>query len=300
MRIQYLLLLVLLIISSATYSQKPPEQSINEAIRIQNFQEALEIAKQWSAGNPDMALPYFYIAYITQYQVMHGRPLDPHILDDLHHKVIINLEKALIHDPGMGNARYLLGVEFFNRGWQNVQYSPELLKPEFQKAFDHGGLPAWLLEDAKNHLILCPPDALLFISGQEHFNAITWLQVNDNLRQDVSLVSVEMLNQPWYLQLISEQANGLTKTVPLSWNQTQINQLRNFPWRPKNINLEIPIQLNDKYGVDHDVNTMNWLVEPDLITPARKALMSPGLAAFVDIIEQNLWKRPVMLNMGGH
>lgn len=291
----FVLLLQILVLAA----QESLLEKAHEAFQAQNYPLALEFLHKAREEAPGDAEVYYYLGYYSHYIVYDSRPFSGQGMHWSQQQVIANLERALELDSTMGNARYFLGVEHISRAWEFFkQGQVNEMKQEYQAAFDKGGLPAWMLEEGRNHLRACPPDAILFINGDLHHNAITWLQIMEGYRRDVSVVTLALLGRPWHARFYRDGFPGIQGGVPLSWSDNQVGEIHHYKWRPQQIVIPVPPAMNQELGVDAAINTMQWMVEPDLISPGQRTFMSPLLAGFVDIIEQNQWRRPVFISMG--
>jgi tetratricopeptide (TPR) repeat protein len=292
--------LVMLLPVAASLAQGSYRERAREAFQSGDYPKALEYLYQAREQAPGDAGTHFYIGIYSHALKYESRPHPGLGTEWTEREVINSLERALELDPDMGDARYFLGVAHASRAWERLMGGDvEGFRHEFQQGFKKGAFPPWMLEEGRNHLRACPPDAILFISGDLHHNAITWLQVMEGYRNDVSVVKLALLNRPWYLKAYRDGLPGIIRPVPLSWSDSQLGGVQNYPWRPQQINLPIPEFMNQNLDVAVDVDTMAWLIEPDLISPGRRTYLSPMMAAFVDIIEQNAWQRPVFISMGG-
>lgn len=294
----FLLGFSLLVYCMQLLGQNTFKEKALEAFAEDNYPLSIELLNKAREENPLDASVYYYLGYFSHYLMYDSRPFSGQTLEWSQKEVIANLDKALELDPQLGDARYFLGVEHGSRAWEYLKVVNEkLFRYEYQQAYNKGAFPPWLLEEGRNQLRICPTDAILFITGDLHFNAITWLQAFEGYRTDVSVVAIALLNRPWYLKAYRDGLQGISRSVPLSWTDTQLGEMQHFKWESQQINIPIPGHLNKKYDVDLSIDTMHWRVEPDLLSPGKRTFLSPAMAAFINIVEQNRWERPVFVTV---
>jgi tetratricopeptide (TPR) repeat protein len=267
-----------------------------EAFSKENFTRALELIDSAMRQDTTDSELFYLKGYFAHHLIHSGRPTGKDKILWSDSMIIPNLEKALAMDPDMGNARYFLGVEYASRAWSVLINNDKVgFHKEYTLAYEKDAFPQWMLEEARNQLRSCTPEAILFISGEFYHNAITWLQIHENYRTDISVINISLLNRPWYIQACKNGIEGVFRSVPVSWTDIEIAEIRNYKWRPRQIAIPIPPQMNQEFGIQQSV--MNWLLEPDLRSAAGRNMLSPMMAAFADIVQTNAWQRPIFLNI---
>ena len=269
-----------------------------EAYRAENLQQAIDLMEKARAENPEDPEVHYYLGYFAHYLMHDGIPVDKDRQKWSETMVLQNLEAALKQDPEMGDARYFLGVEHGALAREALK-AGELtaFREAYRQGMKKGAYPAWMREEGRNLLRSCPPDAILVINGHLHWNALTYLQAMEGIRQDVTVVSQELLQQPWYIRALRDGIEGVIRAVPIHWKDHHLEEIRHYPWKSRRIALEVPHTLYEKYEVDPDGSGMHWAVEPDLVTPGKHTYISPAKAVFIHIMESNQWERPVMFSM---
>lgn len=80
---------------------------------------------------------------------------------------------------------------------------------------------------ARNMLGPLEPNAIIFTNGDNDTFPLWYIQEVEEYRTDVRVVNLSLLNTPWYIK----QCRDLKPSVPISWDDTRINQLQPVPGR---------------------------------------------------------------------
>ncbi len=263
----------------------------NENIRIakkfggdRNFFEAIEILKNEIKKNPENADAYYWLARYSHYIVYDSRPFLQKGNNWSNTQVLNNLNKAVQLNPQLGDAYYFLAVEYGARAREALRSKNiKQAKTELIKAKNSGGFPLYVLEYAKNILNACDKNAILFVAGDGIFNAILYLQLIERVRQDVSLISLGLLEQPYYVKLIRDGIQNEIIKVPISWTDDLIMEIHDYPWKEQEITVHVAKPIQKKYSLnDVRINVPDW----------GGALYNMSAAA-LNILETNKWKRPI-------
>ncbi len=152
---------------------------------------------------------------------------------------------------------------------------------------------------AYNLLQSCDKDAILITNGDNDTFPIWCLQAVYGIRTDVRVVNLSLGQIDWYnLQLKNERPYGAL-TVPMTFTDAQLKQLRATEWDDKIISIDVP---QSAYP-----DTMK--VKPDKLTwkmPASLHVNQSGRTVnavrandllVLDIIRANKWQRPIYFSM---
>ncbi len=87
-----------------------------------------------------------------------------------------------------------------------------------------------------NILQTCEPDAVIFTNGDNDTFPLWFLQYVYDIRPDVRVVNLSLLNTPWYIKQLKHQE----PRVPISLSDAQIEDLEIIPWKSRRIEIPVP------------------------------------------------------------
>lgn len=178
-------------------------------------------------------------------------------------------------------------------------YDVKKLKYFYNRAFEKGAYPDWLIEFGKNVLNSCDTSAILFTAGNADFDICSYLQLNHNYRTDITIIPIGYINRPWYIKFLKVGLKNAVKKITLSLNDNQIYDIHPYKWKTTNVQIPMSSELKEKYELD-DNYQMEWHLEPDLTNSkindnivSKRTYLSPQKAILLQIIEDNYKQRPI-------
>ncbi len=98
-----------------------------------------------------------------------------------------------------------------------------------------GNYVAW--DYSYNMLITCEPNAILYTNGDNDTFPLWYLQEVENIRTDVRVANLSLLNTNWYIYQLKHKE----PKVPISLTDTQIKNIRVIEWnKRKTIEIDVP------------------------------------------------------------
>jgi len=131
---------------------------------------------------------------------------------------------------------------------------------------------------AYNLLNSCDKDGILFTNGDNDTFPLWYLQEVENVRTDVKVVNLSLLNTPWYIY----QMKHYKPTINIPISDEQIETLRPRPWKTSEVRIPVPENLNPKKEI-------RWKMEPTL---GGGGIRVQDLMIFL-IAKGANWERPV-------
>ena len=112
-----------------------------------------------------------------------------------------------------------------------------MLAKNFESHDRSGRYIAW--DYSYNMLQSCEPNAILFTNGDNDTFPLWYLQEVEEVRTDIRIVNLSLLNTPWYIQ----QLKDLEPKVPIAYSDGEIERLTLMRWDKPQV-LEIPVPEN--------------------------------------------------------
>ena len=141
-----------------------------------------------------------------------------------------------------------------------------------------GNYIAW--DMAYNMLQTCEPNSILFTNGDNDTFPLWYLQEVEQIRTDVVVANLSLLNTTWYVEQLRERY----KDNPfIKMSDKEIQSLDFKRWESKKISINAPIDSNNEMG------KIEWELNP---TYLGVALRTQDLMV-LRIINDNNWNRPI-------
>ncbi len=255
------------------------------------FIDAISILKTEIKKNPNNAEAYYWLGRYSHYLVYDTRPFVQKSNEWSEKEVLGNLKRAIYLNPNLGDAYYFLAVEYSARAREAIQNNHIVqAKKELLEAHKFGGFPDYIIAYSRSILQACDENAILFSNQDASVNAFMYVQLVEGFRKDVSVITINLMERPFYIKYMRDGVpNEITK-IPISWSDNLImNMYSYFPWKEQVIKIKISPQKKQEYNVPDSINEMLLTVKDKYGGSA----MWIGTAAILNILENNKFERPV-------
>ncbi|MCC8034847.1 MAG: hypothetical protein LIO77_02800 [Rikenellaceae bacterium] len=297
---------IITVLTSFLYMQALSQDLKSQALeefKAEHYTEAIALMQKAAVETPEDPQIWYYLGFFTHYNAYDSRPVTGYDFS-YSEKVYEYLLKALELDPDYGDAKYFYGAECSANAFISMyERDADKLKYFYKKAYDIGAYPEWLREFGRNTLDGCQQDAIFFTGGNATFDVCSYLQLHENYRTDITIVSIGYLDRPWYVKFLREGLDGAVKPIKVKLSDYLIYEMHPYKWKPTAIDIPVNASQIDRYGLSEDYR-FRILLDPDLVSErmhskidseevTQRTYLSANRAVLMHIIEQNYACRPI-------
>ena len=154
---------------------------------------------------------------------------------------------------------------------------------------------------ARNLLESTAPNAIVFTNGDNDTFPLWYLQEVEGVRRDVRVVNLSLLQTPWYVKQIKNQASRESAPVPMTLTDAQVDAIAPAPFEPRAVSLPVdPRAFVDervagRLSPDDIPTQMTWQLNGRPYGQGVNVLY-PNDIAVLDILQavaQEGWERPI-------
>lgn len=173
----------------------------------------------------------------------------------------------------------------------------QLLAKNYHSHNRSGNYVAW--DYSYNILMSCEKDGILFTNGDNDTFPLWYLQEVEELRTDVRIVNLSLLNTDWYI----EQLRDMEPKVPMQISEAYLKQVSPIPWEKREVTLKVPEETyKEAYNefktyfgpslLMEKPKEIKFQVSPTLVASNYKLLRTQDYM-ILNILAANQWKKPV-------
>ena len=267
----------------------------NKEIDNENYLKAVSYLEQAVVSDPKDSEAWYLLGHCLHWLYYDSVPFtgyNQHASD----RVLDCLQKALDRDPRLRNCYGVIGSEYGARAVNELQSGNRSgFINQLRLGQKAGGYPDWLLEYARNTLNSCGQDAILFAGGDADVFPVWYCQFIENVRTDVTLIPVALLDRPWLILLLKSGLNDFIQPVAMTWTREQIMDMHIIKWMTQIVDLPVPLEARRRF--DTIDSSLQWILTPDIQRNDRNFL-SINRIILLGLLTANNWHRPVHFTLG--
>ena len=139
----------------------------------------------------------------------------------------------------------------------------------------------------------CAPNAILFTSGDNDTYPLWYLQQVENIRRDVRVVNLNMLNSAWYIR----QLRDMNPAVPLDMSDQDIEALKPIEWHAQQVEIPVPADIRKQITEAVPETGKNFIRDKIVFTVNPTLSFPSGIRVqdlmILRILHKTAWERPV-------
>ena len=266
------------------------KEEFSKDFQDQDFAKAVENLEKAVALNPDSQEAHYFLGYA--YDRLNSKD-GASLIDaklDLTNKAIAAFQRVIEINPKYEGEKIVLDPysKFTSLtgsiAWSYIAKGQlDSARWAFKMGRDIGGFQEPLLEHTRNILDNCSENSILIMNGDMIMFPITYVQLMEGYRTDVTTIDNGLLAANWYIEHLHRQDPDI-----LGLDIETAIELEYLEWQGKDVTLEVA---SEKYP---DISSFTWYLKP---TYYDQYLLKNNIM-LLSILKKNQFKKEVFFSTG--
>ena len=175
-------------------------------------------------------------------------------------------------------------------------WNPDKVRETLKTAERVGLIPEWRQEFARNLMSGCAENGILLTHHIVDSLPLLYLQIIEGMRDDLAILPISWLDQPWYLALVCDHPDIVKGKPELGLTRSQIATINQDKRQTYAEIIPLSGAARKRYQVDSSASSVVLDIENGWLSP-EMVYSRQSIKVVLNLLAHNQWKRPVYISM---